>query len=89
MNELPNMHRVSSGVYIVRTQAGFRKALKTYLGEDNKEQRKDLVGYPSSYPSMVFFYMDYRGYHYPVARCVPLNDLRAALLVADPTGERS
>lgn len=81
------MHRVGSGIYIVRTQAGFRRALKTYLGEDYKGMVKDVYGYPTSYPSIVFFYLDYRGYHYPVARCMPLNELRAALRVADPAGE--
>ena len=84
-----NMHRVASGVYIVRTQAGFKRALKIYLGESYSEMKGDLEGFPKEYPSIVFFSTLYRGCHYPSARCIPLKELRAALHVADPQGDQS
>jgi hypothetical protein len=88
-NLSPNFHRVAPGVYIVRTQAGFRKALKKFLGESYAEMKSDLVGYPKEYPSMVFFSNGYKGYFFPVAKCIPLHTVRGALSVADPAGESS
>ena len=72
-----NLVRLRNNVYIVRTQAGFRKALKHF----NDEMPLYRSGYPKSYPSLVFFSLEYAGYIKLVATCIPLCDLEAALLV--------
>ena len=72
-----NLVRLRNNVYIVRTQAGFRKALKYF----NDEMPLYRSGYPKSYPSLVFFSLEYAGYIKLVATCIPLRDLEAALLV--------
>ena len=72
-----NLVRLRNNVYIVRTQAGFRKALKYFSGCMPRYRR----GYPKSYPSLVFFSLEYTGYYTRVATCIPLRDLQAALLI--------
>lgn len=72
-----NLVRLRNNVYIVRTQAGFRKALKHF----NDEMPLYRSGYPKSYPSLVFFSLEYAGYIKLMATCIPLHDLEAALLV--------
>lgn len=72
-----NLVRLRNNVYLVRTQAGFRKALKHF----NDEMPLYRSGYPKSYPSLVLFSLEYAGYIKLVATCIPLRDLEAALLV--------
>lgn len=47
-----NMQELQRGVYIVRTQAGFRKALKRYRKYYEIED-KSAYGFPTEYPSLV------------------------------------
>lgn len=72
-----NLVRLRNNAYIVRTQAGFRKALKCFSGCVPRYLR----GYPKSYPSLVFFSLEYTGYHALVATCIPLNRLKSALVL--------
>ena len=72
-----NAVRLRNNVYIVRTQAGFRKAIKCYCDEVPEHRR----GYPKSYPFLVFFSLEYTGYHTLVATCIPLNRLESALVL--------
>jgi len=76
-----NMLHVASNCYIVTTQAGFRKALKQYCKEYDFDSYKDadLCGYPKAYPAMVFFSIQYRGYHYVEADCFPVSAVEIAL----------
>ena len=70
----PNMTKLSHNTFIVRTQAGFRKALKDYKRYMCCD-KMELSGYPKIYPSLVVFSMQYRGYEYIVAHCTPVNDI--------------
>lgn len=64
-----NVTKLSEGRYIAWTQAGFKKALREMQGGENDR----VSGYPTSYPSVVSFSFEYRGYHYWDVRCVPLH----------------
>lgn len=57
--------------YIVTTQAGFNKALKRYakLLEIEDDLKYEIIGYPKTYPSLVSFSRQYKGYHYIQAEC--------------------
>ncbi|QXN70586.1 hypothetical protein AGENTSMITH_182 [Bacillus phage vB_BspM_AgentSmith] len=78
-----NFKHVSGDIYIVRTQAGLKNALKQYVNqhntEDLREARYYLVGYPKSYPSVVSFSTEYQGYHYVKVNCVHVNKLTKAI----------
>lgn len=83
---LPNFTKIGHGFYVVRTQAGFKQALKNYVGEDYPEYTKynDIVGHPDSYPSVVHLDIGYRGSHYIRASCMHVNEFRKGLEKADP-----
>ncbi len=51
----PNILLLGADLYLVRTQAGFRKALKLFLIEHGGlyDKPRDVNGYPKSYPSVV------------------------------------
>ena len=66
---LENMVRVKANVYVVWTQAGFKKASKEVTADD----QLPVEGYPKSYPSVVTFLSRYRGYHYWKAQTAPLQ----------------
>ena len=66
----PNYERLDGWLYIVRTQAGFRQAVKDY-----DYSGYEVIGFPRSYPCLVFFSTGYQGYHYIQAHAVPLNSL--------------
>ncbi len=72
-----NMAEVSPGMYVVRTQAGFKQALRHYVDDDVKF--KSLLeyphNYPTSYPSLVSISIEYRGYEYFKVNTVHLNSI--------------
>lgn len=68
----PNMRRLSNGAYLVRSQAGFRKALKDFFEEHQLPRMREIDGYPKSYPSVVTLSFVY-GWNEAKARCVPIN----------------
>lgn len=71
---------LGGNAYIVRTQAGFKKAIKHYCQEAvSKEILGRVVGYPKVYPAMVVFYPGYRGYYYIRCKSFPFNKLREIL----------
>lgn len=67
-----NMKHVSGGYYIVRTQAGFRSALKDYVSGTDISWR-NLDSYPRRYPSIVHLSTGYRGYLYVEVDCIYLG----------------
>ncbi len=73
----PNMVRVANGMYIVRTQAGFRKALKEEC--DDPRTLKEVPNFPKSYPSLVSISVGYCGLDYMHVCCVPIDKLKADL----------
>lgn len=66
-------YHVRNNIYIVRTQAGFRQALKDFGWE--KECNESPRGFPRVYPSMVVMSWGYEGYNYVHCTCFPLNEL--------------
>lgn len=72
-----NMEYLANGLYIVRTQAGFRKAVRDYYGRNVKGC--ELKGYPVRYPSLVALSDGYCGYHYVQANCIPLDSVSYAV----------
>lgn len=73
-HELPNHEYVANGLFIVRTQAGFKQVLNMY--QDGNKMEVD--GFPVSYPSFVSVVLCYRGHHYLEARCWPVNKVAEA-----------
>lgn len=75
--ESDNMVRISQGMYVVRTQAGFRKALKAYRRYHEVESPiSEIKGYPKEYPSLVMFGFTYGSVGPQVsARCIPVSKL--------------
>ena len=80
---LPNMKKIAPGIYLVRSEAGFRKALKEEFADYYKDwpwtSSHTLDGYPKSYPSVVALHVGYRGDY--VFRCnsVHVNTLLEVL----------
>lgn len=73
---LPNVQKVACGMYVVRTQAGFKQAVKDYLGDDFTMQSFNSVeGIPTRYPCVVSLCDSYRGYHFIKVNTVHLNVL--------------
>lgn len=73
----PNMQPLGQGFYIVRTQAGFKAALKRYF--DEMPERDIIFNWPKKYPALIALSTGYEGYHYPQVKVLPLGDLKAAL----------
>lgn len=73
--ELPNHEYVANGLFVVRTQAGFKQVLNMY--QDRDEHKMPVDGFPTSYPSFVTVHLGYRGHHFLEVQCWPVN------LVAD------
>lgn len=66
-----NYEHIVGSFYLVRTQAGFKQALKCFVGEESDLAVivNEAEGYPQSYPSVVAFHWSYRGYSYVRAEC--------------------
>jgi hypothetical protein len=70
-----NMTYIADGIYLVRTQAGFKKAVKAQFPEYSKRARSRVVGYPTSYPAVVSLSVGY----YVICNSVHVNVLKAAI----------
>lgn len=68
----PNFKHIGNSFYLVRTQAGFRQALKQWYGE-GRRYKGPLDGFPKLYPSIVSFSYGYCGYDFVRANCLPVN----------------
>jgi hypothetical protein len=71
----PNCQQLQHGIYLVRTQAGFRQALKLYC----EGEKLDVVGFPQAYPALVLLYIGYNGTNYVGVRTVHVNQLTKIL----------
>lgn len=71
-----NMTHLGGAMYIVRTQAGLRKAIKARF-EDWKGL--EVCGRPKKYPALVTISMGYCGYEYINIHSVHLNRLKDVL----------
>lgn len=70
-----NYSHVDGSFYIVRTQAGFKQAMKHWWGEELGE----VHGYPTAYPSLVSFSQGYNGGIYIRVSSLHLNMVSAAM----------
>lgn len=55
-----NMTKIRNNVYIVRTQAGYRKALKDFQKDFDKCD-KEVRSFPKTYPSFIILSSVYNG----------------------------
>jgi hypothetical protein len=67
-----NFKQIARGVYVVRTQAGFKQAIKHWY----QCWPEDIRGYPEKYPSVVSFSEGYDGGSWTVvSHCTHVNDM--------------
>lgn len=80
---MSNMVRISDGIYLVRTQAGFKRALKAEFSGDYRGWKliaaRHTEGYPKSYPSVVSLSIGYRGYTFFNCNSVHVKAIKAAI----------
>lgn len=67
----PNWRRLANGDYLVRTQAGFNRAIRDFFTADQQWALGRLEGYPQVYPSVVHFEF-LHGRNLPQATCTAL-----------------
>lgn len=86
-----NWRQLDSGHYLVRTQAGYKQALKHWIRAMDWEGElkcREFRGYPKSYPSVVSFSWDYHRSNERRAHSTPLasyaSNLRASLADLEP-----
>lgn len=81
-----NMQFIAPGIYLVRSQAGFLKALKTEFSAFFEDWRwmaaNRLDGYPSAYPAVVSLSIGYVGDTRFQCNFVHIESLRAVLTKA-------
>ncbi len=70
---MSNCQIIGNGFYIVRTQAGFKKAVKHYWGKD--EEFPEIDRHPGSYPMVVCLTTGYKGDMYVQVRGIHINDM--------------
>lgn len=79
---MENMVFIAPGIYLVRTQSGFKKAIKDNFSEcfgDWEYYAKNISGYPKSYPAVVSLSVGYRGATCFQCNCVHVNVLKEAI----------
>jgi len=76
------MKKLRYNAYIVNNQNEFRKAIKEFWCEKGfekngfKELKETMVGFPTSYPSLVVMNKLYRGVIYLSNTCIHLNEIK-------------
>lgn len=75
-----NWRKLSTGEYLVRTQAGFKHATKDYMTAQwmNDHCAQQLEGYPKKYPSICRFGDSIETVQFWVT-CTPINEYRQRL----------
>ncbi len=77
----PNMRYLGGNKYLVRTQAGFKQAIKDYDPEGCYYISASYgFTYPLKYPSVVTIGHWYAGGDYLYTKCAPLNDYKESLI---------
>ncbi len=65
-----------NNVVIVRSQAGWRKALRAFWGGEHPNEAEQPVNYPKVYPALVVFNNGYNGSDFIRADIFPLSELK-------------
>lgn len=80
---MSNMTKIAPGIYLVRTQAGFRAAIQDcfseYFGDWKWMMKNRMFGFPTSYPSVVSLSVGYRGDTVFACNSVHVNELQRAM----------
>lgn len=67
-----NVYRLKENIFVCRTQAGFKKAIRTFA-----ESNVTPHNHPKEYPCLVVFNWNYNGGgHDLCCSCLPMNALR-------------
>lgn len=77
-----NMVKVSEGIYLVRTQAGFVGAVQDHFSEEFSDWHlylKTMSGHPTSYPSIVTLSLGYNGDHQFVCHACHVNRMKEVI----------
>lgn len=75
-----NMKHLGMNKYLVRTQAGFKQAIKHYdPAQVLHISEQYSFSYPKKYPSVVEFGSWYAGCDYLWSRCTPIAEYRQYL----------
>ncbi len=80
-----NLEQITMNLFVVRTQAGFNKALEVVLGRKYKKNEFEGcfygsdICYPKNYPSIVEITTGYHGYIYPVVQVLDKDKLSEML----------
>lgn len=72
-----NFKKIASGIYLVRTQAGFNHAIKDW--DPGLFYKPEVLAWPRSYPSVVSFSLGYNGGYYVQCNTVHVNKLLDAI----------
>ena len=67
-----NLYKVSSGVWVATTQAGFNKIVKELM-ETHDDYEGHPTCYPTCYPTVVTYKVQYKGCFNVIFNCVPLT----------------
>ncbi|MBV6304956.1 hypothetical protein KVP10_08650 [Candidimonas humi] len=77
---MDNMIKIAPGIYLVRTLAGFRKAIRAEFSDYCENWvMNDVQGWPTSYPAVVSLSLGYRGSSFVACNSVHVNILKAAI----------
>lgn len=74
-----NWRHVNAGLYIVRTQAGFKHIVRQFT----EGEKIDVRGFPTIYPSIVALSWGYDGSVWVRVQSVPVSKLQAEIAESD------
>lgn len=74
-----NWAKVKQGVYVVRTQAGFKQAIKDFTDIEGIKP----YSWPTKYPALITLSIGYNGGDYIVCHSMHFNELKAVLAKHD------
>lgn len=83
-NKQTNFSDIGSGYYVVRTQAGFKQAYRSWLKQRDEEHEEyefaRAATFPDAFPSVVTFSFLYEGIHRVAVRHEHINSFRERMM---------
>jgi hypothetical protein len=76
-----NWKHISGGFYTVRTQAGFRQAVRHFAGAMDGEY--EIKGFPNEYPALVSLSIGYSGNEWIRVQSLPFHGVLQAISESD------
>lgn len=77
-----NWRHIAYGLYIVRTQSGFRSALRHFRDGTPKNELEPNT-YPTRYPCLLALSLGYSGMHWIRVETIHLNDLQQQIQLSE------